>query len=1582
MGVTDWNIFKVKFSGQEASAFEQLAYNLFCEKFCIYNGLFRYKNQAGIETEPIEKDNQWIGFQAKFYETKLSENKQDIIASIKKGKKKNPNLNVIYVYVNREFSESSSIATKKPKYRIEIENEAQRLGISIEWQVPSHIERQLILPKNDYLRKHFFELGKSPAECIAELSEKSKNILDSINSEINFNGKTIKIDRSDFFKNINSDSTTTSCLVVSGFGGCGKTALIKDFYQSLQNTVPIYVFKATAFNVSSIDDFISPFHCLSLSDFIAFHRNAPKKYVVIDSAEKLSDLNSREPFNQFLRELSNNNWKIVFTTRYSYLDDLKYLLSQIYKVAYDVIHIESLSSADLNALSTQYGFTLPVETKFLDMLRNLFYLNEYLRYHNNIQVDSDYHAFRDTIWDNRIMRREETQNEIHLQREKCFLEIAWSRANSGSFYVTLKDNNPVALSKLRQDEVISRDPESALDFITHDIYEEWALDKIIQREYAQSPSCSSFFENIGKSLPIRRAFRNWLSEKIYDDVSAIKYFIDESYADNTITHYWKDEIWVSILLSDYSDTFFLKYENELIANEFSLLKRIIFLLRVACKEIDNSLTELMKLNQVDYVFTMPKGRGWESAIKFIYKHRSDISILPQEIFVPFLKEWVDKHKNGETTRFATLYALYIYQGNELKLSDKKYFSKEMEENVIKIITSGANEVKNELEGILQSIIDNKWKTHYNPYYDLSEAILKDPSDHFFVIILFPQKIIALCDLFWRKIDDPNDRHVYGRGEIEDHYKISNNMHLDYFPPSALQTPVYLLLKFAPHSTIGFLIKFVNESVADFANSQYAHLLREVCLDVDGIKHTQYINDFLWQMYRGGGHMATPYLLQSIHMALEKYLQEVANTEDSIHLEPILKKLLKESSSASLTAIVCSIVLAHPEKFYNVALTLFKTPELFHCDNMRCMQESSTKRLYAMSTLPHTERFSKERLATCDEAHRHTSLEFLCLKMQYEGVKGLPEEDSENLIRSIYDIIDSHKKLIDPSLPDSTLRFLLGRIDRRNLKPEVKETDAGVQVIELVPQLDPALKAEGEKTREKLMHPYRYTILRSWADFLSPSKNGEALKAEFEKYDNSPSLCLKQVEEIMTELKSEECSEMFYFTNYSIPGYVCSKLIIKCRDRLSKKDKHDCRDVIKSCIFQLFSNNYDAQIGDGVEAAIHAIPYLIEEYPEERDMWLSFMLLVLFNRESLGSYKRICDYALEAISDSDLWNKDFDTAQSLLFAFIKLKPIYNSSRKSIRKGMNFGQATPNETVLEVFYTEVRRLMGSVKFESLSFDIKNMDSLSIEDMDSVIHMIPSDTSNAIHKEIVKYVLPKILPDIMSDRRERRDSPYNIDYGLPRRFFRNLAKFLLNREVHEITEFMIPCIENMQPSDETATFYDNLVSAEDENYRYEQFWAIWKQMLPKYLEISKNHRGHYFSKITHSYLLAWPYWRAEIQEWHGLKESEIGFYKEIAEQAGNHPAVLDSISQVLNGIGNRFVNDGISWLSTIIMNNKGLESEVLETNTVYYIEKIIRKYTYLNRERIKRDVKLKTKILIILDFLVARGSVQGYLLREDVV
>ena len=131
-----------------------------------------------------------------------------------------------------------------------------------------------------------------------------------------------------------------------------------------------------------------------------------------------------------------------------------------------------------------------------------------------------------------------------------------------------------------------------------------------------------------------------------------------------------------------------------------------------------------------------------------------------------------------------------------------------------------------------------------------------------------------------------------------------------------------------------------------------------------------------------------------------------------------------------------------------------------------------------------------------------------------------------------------------------------------------------------------------------------------------------------------------------------------------------------------------------------------------------------------------------------------------------------------------------------------------------------------------------------------------------------------------------------------------------------------------------------------------------------------------------MATALWKEDAKEWHTLKSTDKKFFKEVSQKIGHCPSTLYALAKLLNGIGSSYINDGIIWISDIIEKNNDLEGKKLETNTIYYIENLIRIYIYKNRENIKKTISLKQKILIILDFLIEKGSVVGYMLREDIL
>lgn len=105
-------------------------------------------------------------------------------------------------------------------------------------------------------------------------------------------------------------------------------------------------------------------------------------------------------------------------------------------------------------------------------------------------------------------------------------------------------------------------------------------------------------------------------------------------------------------------------------------------------------------------------------------------------------------------------------------------------------------------------------------------------------------------------------------------------------------------------------------------------------------------------------------------------------------------------------------------------------------------------------------------------------------------------------------------------------------------------------------------------------------------------------------------------------------------------------------------------------------------------------------------------------------------------------------------------------------------------------------------------------------------------------------------------------------------------------------------------------------------------------------------------------------------------------MAQDIGDHPAVLYSLAKLLNEIGAAFAADGIFWISAIFENHANLRDKELETKTVYYLENLIRGYVLKNREKVRTTPQMKSAVLTILNLLLEKGSVTAYLTREYIL
>ena len=174
-GKVNWDIFAAKFSGEKKEAFEWLAYHMFCREYGITEGLQEDYCHPYIESKPARLPNGTVvGFQAKYYEGPCvtSKYKSELLNALKGAKAEYNDINKIHFYLSRPLSHSSKKGKQGPKWQEEIYEEARRLGIEVQWIVPSNFD---ILLNNDDMRdlwEFFFEFPHIQTDPFAIQSAK------------------------------------------------------------------------------------------------------------------------------------------------------------------------------------------------------------------------------------------------------------------------------------------------------------------------------------------------------------------------------------------------------------------------------------------------------------------------------------------------------------------------------------------------------------------------------------------------------------------------------------------------------------------------------------------------------------------------------------------------------------------------------------------------------------------------------------------------------------------------------------------------------------------------------------------------------------------------------------------------------------------------------------------------------------------------------------------------------------------------------------------------------------------------------------------------------------------------------------------------------------------------------------------------------------------------------------------------------------------------------------------------------------------------------------------------------------------
>ncbi|MCM1349469.1 MAG: hypothetical protein NC338_08665 [Firmicutes bacterium] len=1486
-----WTDFKYKFNSEaeQRDRFEDLSRCLFCESFGLKNGIFQYINQAGIECDPITRGEKVIGFQSKYFKNKI--NTKEINDSLDKIPSKYPSVNTVYLYCNLTFGQSTKAGKIKPAAQLEVENHAAKLGLEIEWITDKMILDQAA--RYEWIYDLFFNNGQSLEELVRTEIEHTKSYFKTINNSIKFADKTIKVSHTDFVENIANTIGPHSHFIIHGNGGTGKTAIVKDLVEYM-GTIPVCVRKAQAMDSSKTSDSLNLENGFTMHHFLKAYETCSQKIFIIDSAERIKEMENVDVLMSLIRELDENGWSIIFTSRNIYLDDLQELFERHCATPPKLIALDEISNEQLTNLSADFNFHLPEESAFKDCLRNPLYLSLYLKSYSKVDRTGSYGNFLKLIH-KEIIEGTSTKNGIGFQRDECFMKLVRQRLDTGNYYLDGTGLNTTALQALIEAGVLKLENNSLIVF-AHDIFEEWGVERVIHSAWNRKRNYVEFTNDVGNSFIARRIFRKWISNVAHEDISRM---MQCALADDTsISSLWKDEMLVAVLNSDQSLQILENNKHILLENNERALKRLAALLRLSCKRFSGTVN----LRGNSYPRYVPFGEGWENLIQFIYNQKDNISHL--SYYLEILNEFSYSAKSGETLRQCGLLVLDILLRCNAK--DRMYIDATTETRICEILCLSSEEIKNEIESLLDSIIANKWVHHNDPYFFFSEYILHNKGWCVMRLCkVATQKVLNLAELFWKSHEDNDVNTLFQSYERESEWGLSNfATSFEYNCSWPFSTPIPYLLRYGCAKTLKFLTDFINEVILN---------------NTHGIP-----NHDLWNIYRGSSRSVIPHLLVSIHMALEDFLLRLSEQGETELVKCILKHLLDPHNSLSLIAIVASVVTAHPWKFMDEALILFNTIEYFQLDNLRLMSERQVENLMGIAYLHHQEA-GDERLKSFNLPHRKKNLEFLCTYYQYHTTNDKSSITSTEQFRSqIHQILDKHYSEIANTHPaDEDIQLiLLHRIDRRKHNPIVTPTNNDNEyLIEFRPQMPAHLQEVSNQSMDEYSQVMRFSMLYTWAGCKFRNEDVSL----FKDYEDNPHLIVMLIKDLEKAIvDGEPLMPMDENGRYSAAGM----LLAKCSKKLPQDDVDYCISIVEERLDSAIAGPYYAQIGDGLEECVHALPAIMELKPEKEEKVWGYIKDILKCKERLGEYKKVCDYAIECCHLNNFWNRFEDKmiviAQSL-------------SRKSLD------------------FVDITILLDWV------------------------------TPGASHSQVTTMIMEKVMPMICETLKINLRGDYSHFYHY-HDLYGALAKFLLSLSSESRTDFVQCLVNNINSptanptrisADNWGCLLNQLILTNYKQHKSEEMIEIWNALY----EPLRNSRLLERHSVMKEYLLAPDYLFRDMKEWEGLRETDLWIYKKLANEYPHNSQVFNGIIKIADSIGSRWTKQLLTEMHFMIMTCPDMNLHENENETIFLMERVLGSYINKHRKEIQRDRMKKEMLSDLLTFMANRGSVNGYHLRDRI-
>ncbi|MCZ2223851.1 MAG: ATP-binding protein, partial [Chitinophagales bacterium] len=945
---------------------------------------------------------------------------------------------------------------------------------------------------NNFIQKVIINLENKEAR-LKSIIEQTKNVLNKIQS--NISGVQLKRDLVDL--SISELINENQFIFIDGEAGSGKSAYAKQILESLDNTCVIS-FAADQFLKSSLINTLHEINVdLSIEEVFNEFKEFSNRLVYIDSFEKLQE-GDAEAFKELLAILrKNKDIKLITTCRSYALETLKfnYFDKQLLQKNSTNINVPQLTDEELDYFVNQIPALKSIVhnenlAEIINIPKYLSLADKLISVTNEDLSIIDVIEFKRQLWKNVVGGNNAIYEE---KRQNTFIDIAVKRAKNLTLLTATKEFDSLTVYKLKADGVLFE--KNNLYAPSHDIFEDWGLVRYVNNLKIENPKINTFYTSLSTEPAIRRGFRLWVESKIEESEGWIYNFVLETINSTSIENHWKDEILIAIIKSDLCNKFFIENKDELLEDDLNLLKKVIHLLKISGKNFNQS----------------PNNKGWDVVIKFLFENIDEVSEIDVQI-LRFLYDWENILYFGTITNLDTP----KYVG---KIIDKILNNFEegadwmnagegnsLTEKGIKLLYKLAKYIPDEIKILLDNLSIKAEEENYK-IRDKKEKQMKYALSHFHSGTLpefFPNELIELANLKWKyKKVISNSRFGFAHYEtgIEHHFGLTTKHDFSYFPQSTYQTFIYKLLKSHPWKALDFIIEFTNYSVEYYVKSDFlkedgfartADDITPIEIFYNKKSYIIYGSTYLWSVNRGG-QTTVPYLLQSIVVALERYLYEIGKIEaekvDEI-IQSFFDKIYTKSNSVILISVVSSIIMAYPTKVGDKILPLISDKNIFDWDRSRWSNDYLEKSLFELPN------YSWEA-DLCDD-ERKEALKWEHRQKYNKGLTGFLIHYQlfyGNLEGKIFEMIDALENKHDKG--DVYFLKLLSEIDRRKQKVEEVEYE-GKKSIQISPNysVDVSLEREMKRNEKLSIIQNEYSKYTLWIAQTFQKKSEESISYEY------------------------------------------------------------------------------------------------------------------------------------------------------------------------------------------------------------------------------------------------------------------------------------------------------------------------------------------------------------------------------------------------------------------------------------------------------------------------------------------------------